>query len=98
VQVSEGLYRIGGGVNLLATNPKQNLTNASTNFTLKSNGDGTQEQPQLPLQPFAVSNNHSLILNSVENFQIVPKCSAAFIFITENQVYRVYLLMKLVRI
>ncbi|XP_033163870.1 uncharacterized protein LOC117143324 isoform X1 [Drosophila mauritiana] len=76
VQVSEGLYRIGGGVNLLATNPNQNLTNASTNFTLKSNGDGTQEQPKLPLMPFAVSNNHSLILNSVENFQIVPKSAS----------------------
>ncbi|XP_017111203.1 uncharacterized protein LOC108135118 isoform X1 [Drosophila elegans] len=76
VQVSDGLYRIGGGVNLLATNPNQNQnqTKASTNYTIKSNGDGTQEQPQqLPLLPFAVRNNHSLILNSVENFQIVPK-------------------------
>ncbi|KAH8354318.1 hypothetical protein KR084_007158 [Drosophila pseudotakahashii] len=74
VQVSDGLYRIGGGVNLLATNPNQNQTTAATNSTLKSNGDGTQEQPpQLPLLPFAVRNNHSLILNSVENFQIVPK-------------------------
>ncbi|XP_026831584.1 uncharacterized protein LOC6553789 isoform X1 [Drosophila erecta] len=74
VQVSEGLYRIGGGVNLLATNPNQNLTTASTNSTIKSNSDGTQEQPQhLPLLPFAVRNNHSLILTSVENFQIVPK-------------------------
>ncbi|XP_043651635.1 uncharacterized protein LOC122619027 isoform X1 [Drosophila teissieri] len=79
VQVSEGLYRIGGGVNLLATNPNQNLTKlnlttASTNSTIKSNGDGTKEQPQhLPLLPFAVRNNHSLILTSVENFQIVPK-------------------------
>ncbi|XP_065721226.1 uncharacterized protein [Drosophila suzukii] len=74
VQVSDGLYRIGGGVNLLATNPNQNQTTAATNATIKSNGDGTQEQPQqLPLLPFAVRNNHSLILNSVENFQIVPK-------------------------
>ncbi|XP_016996856.2 inner centromere protein A isoform X1 [Drosophila takahashii] len=68
VQVSEGLYRIGGGVNLLATNQ---TTAATNNSTLKSNGDGIQEQ--LPLLPFAVRNNHSLILNSVENFQIVPK-------------------------
>ncbi|XP_017076865.1 uncharacterized protein LOC108111790 isoform X1 [Drosophila eugracilis] len=74
VQVSEGLYRIGGGVNLLASNPNQNQTIAATNSTIKSNGDGTQSQPeQLPLLPFAVRNNHSLILNSVENFQIVPK-------------------------
>ncbi|XP_017041148.1 uncharacterized protein LOC108088030 isoform X1 [Drosophila ficusphila] len=73
VQVSEGLYRIGGGVNLL-TNPNKNLTIAATNSTIKSNGDGTKEQPQqLPLLPFAVRNNHSLIINSVENFQIVPK-------------------------
>ncbi|XP_016979005.1 uncharacterized protein LOC108044485 isoform X1 [Drosophila rhopaloa] len=74
VQVSEGLYRIGGGVNLPTTNSNQNLTKASTNSSIKSNGDGTQEQrQQLPLLPFAVRNNHSLILNSVENFQIVPK-------------------------
>ncbi|KAH8330576.1 hypothetical protein KR067_005213 [Drosophila pandora] len=77
VQVSDGLYRIGGGVNLLETNPKQNQTTSATNNTTKSLGGGILEQEpqkeQQPLLPFAVRNNHSLILNSVENFQIVPK-------------------------
>ncbi|XP_017037807.1 uncharacterized protein [Drosophila kikkawai] len=81
VQVSDGVYRIGGGVNLLATNPKQNQkqTNATTNTTVKSNGGGAKDQAQrpereqLPLLTFAVRNNHSLIINSVENFQIVPE-------------------------
>ncbi|XP_026851096.1 uncharacterized protein LOC6591691 isoform X4 [Drosophila persimilis] len=74
MQVSEGLYRIGGGVNLLPTNQNQTTynTNTPTNRTGAS-GDVEQQQEQLPLLPFAVRNNHSLILNSVENFQIVPK-------------------------
>ncbi|KAH8243917.1 hypothetical protein KR032_011304 [Drosophila birchii] len=76
VQVSEGVYRIGGGVNL-ATNPNQNQTNATTNTIIKSNGGGAKDKAQRPEQEplltFAVRNNHSLILNSVENFQIVPE-------------------------
>ncbi|KAH8288564.1 hypothetical protein KR054_005470 [Drosophila jambulina] len=78
VQVSEGVYRIGGGVNL-ATNPNHKQTNATTNTTIKGNGGGAKDKPQrpeqerLPLLTFAVRNNRSLIINSVENFQIVPE-------------------------
>ncbi|KAH8280077.1 hypothetical protein KR018_004666 [Drosophila ironensis] len=76
VQVSDGLYRIGSGVNLLTTNPKQNQTNATTtNTTAGTPGGGPNElQPQPePLLPFAVRNNHSQIIISVENFQIAQK-------------------------
>ncbi|XP_034132942.1 uncharacterized protein LOC117586747 isoform X2 [Drosophila guanche] len=87
LQVSEGVYRIGGGVNLLATNQHQNQTtnNTNNNTTNPTRGGGLKEQiqpqqrmveqkeEQLPILPFAVRNNHSLILKSVENFQIVPK-------------------------
>ncbi|KAH8361951.1 uncharacterized protein LOC110176648 isoform X1 [Drosophila serrata] len=76
VQVSDGVYRIGGGVNL-TTNPKQNQTYSTTNTTIKSNGGGAKDKAQRPEQEplltFAVRNNHSLIINSVENFQIVPE-------------------------
>ncbi|XP_017855896.1 PREDICTED: transcription factor SPT20 homolog isoform X1 [Drosophila arizonae] len=70
VQVSQGLYRIG------IAKPSQ-----ATNTTTKPHGVGTEQrlelqrqlQQQQPLQRFDVRNNHSLILNSVENFQMVPK-------------------------
>lgn len=66
VQVSPGLYKIGVAKPSLLT----------TNATIKKlhGGGGLEQQMELhPLQPFDVRNNHSLILNSVENFQIVPK-------------------------
>ncbi|XP_034485842.1 uncharacterized protein LOC117790493 isoform X1 [Drosophila innubila] len=65
VQVSHGLYKIG------VAKPSQ-----STNSTTKPHGGGVEQHMELQLQPlqhFDVHNNHSLILNSVENFQIVPK-------------------------
>lgn len=69
VQVSQGLYRIG------VAKPSQ-----ATNATTKPHGVGMEQRLELqrqlqqqPLQRFDVRNNHSLILNSVENFQIVPK-------------------------
>ncbi|XP_030374172.1 uncharacterized protein LOC115623775 isoform X1 [Scaptodrosophila lebanonensis] len=72
VQVSDGFYRIGGGVNLIRIN--KTATNATTTSTNNIKPQSRKEQEQLQLFPFsATRNNHSLILNSVENFQIVPK-------------------------
>ncbi|KAH8307678.1 hypothetical protein KR044_008688, partial [Drosophila immigrans] len=64
VQVSQGLYKIG------IAKPSQQSTNATT----KPQGGGMEQQKDMqPLQSFDVRNNHSLIINSVENFQIAPK-------------------------
>ncbi|KAM8704137.1 hypothetical protein ACLKA7_008701 [Drosophila subpalustris] len=65
VQVSQGLYKIG------VAKPSQ-----STNATTNPHGGGVDQHMELraqPVQPFDVRNNHSLILNSVENFQMVQK-------------------------
>lgn len=78
VQVSPGLYKIGVAM------PNQLTTNA----TIKKlhGGGGLEQQMELqPLQPFDVRNNHSLILNSVENFQIVPKGLKTLADDTEKQ-------------
>ncbi|EDV94956.1 GH13050 [Drosophila grimshawi] len=71
VQVSQGLYRIGG-----IAKPSQQATNQQS--TTKTHGVGVvaeqrRELQHQPMQRFEVRNNHSLILKSVENFQIVPK-------------------------
>ncbi|KAH8359309.1 hypothetical protein KR093_005720 [Drosophila rubida] len=64
VKVSQGLYKIG------VSQPSQQPTNSTT----KPQGGGVEQQKDMqPLQSFDVRNNHSLILNSVENFQIAPK-------------------------
>ncbi|KRF82845.1 uncharacterized protein Dvir_GJ23716, isoform B [Drosophila virilis] len=65
VQVSQGLYRIGVA-----------KTSQATNATTKRHGVGVEQRLELKqqhLQRFDLRNNNSLILNSVENFQIVPK-------------------------
>lgn len=61
--MSHGLYKIG------LAKPSQ-----STNSTTKLHGGGVEQHIELqPLQPNGVRTNHSLILHSVENFQIVQK-------------------------
>ncbi|XP_062126063.1 M protein, serotype 2.1 isoform X1 [Drosophila sulfurigaster albostrigata] len=66
VQVSQGLYKIGVGI----AKPNQHSTNATTN----PQGGGVEHRKDTqPMQSFDVRNNHSLIINSVENFQIAPK-------------------------
>ncbi|KRF99864.1 uncharacterized protein Dwil_GK13766, isoform B [Drosophila willistoni] len=68
VQVSDGLYKFlsvdgGLGVKLLATNPTIRTATITTTTT---------NLPKEQLMPLMRQNN-SLILNSVENFQIIPK-------------------------
>ncbi|KAH8417153.1 hypothetical protein KR222_004765 [Zaprionus bogoriensis] len=74
-QVSPGLYRIGQATNATIKKPRGD-----------GDGVGGVEQPmewQLQLQ--AARQNHSLILNSVENFQIVPEGPKALADDTDKQ-------------
>lgn len=83
VQVSPGLYRIG-----VAKPSQQTNANATIKKPLGGGGVTLQQQQQMELQrlqSFDVRNNHSLILNSVENFQIVPKGPKTLADDTEKQ-------------
>lgn len=85
VQVSPGLYRIG-----VAKPSQQTNANATIKKPLGGGGVKLQQQQHQQmelqrLQPFDVRNNHSLILNSVENFQIVPKGPKTLADDTEKQ-------------
>lgn len=86
VQVSPGLYRIG-----VAKPSQQTNANATIKKPLGGGGVTLQQQQQQQqmelqrLQSYDVRNNHSLILNSVENFQIVPKGPKTLADDTEKQ-------------
>ncbi|XP_017847874.1 uncharacterized protein LOC108603509 isoform X2 [Drosophila busckii] len=78
VQVSAGLYKVNIG-NLIK------ITNTATKTNSGSGGEADQRLDLRSMQPSSAPKNNSLILNSVENFQIVPKSIKAIEDVTEQQ-------------